>query len=100
MSYEKHWKCKPNNSCEIIGKEAFEDSSLLFGKDKKYTQHGDLDTCVEYFFFNYRQRHQKFFALGSNFWEGTEPVGHATGMSFVSLLLAYQRGNEVSCGRH
>ena len=51
-------------------------------------------------FLSHRQRHQKFFALGSNFWEGTEPVGHATGMSFVSLLLAHQRGNEVSCGRH
>ena len=50
-------------------------------------------------FLSHRQRHQKFSALGSNFWEGTEPVGHATGMSFVSLLLAHQRGNEVSCGR-
>ena len=38
--------------------------------------------------------------FGSNFWEGTDSVEHATGMFFVNPLLAYPRGNEVSCGRH
>ena len=32
----------------------------------------------------------KILRYGSNFWEGTAPVGHAGGMSFVRLLLAYQ----------
>lgn len=36
-------------------------------------------------------RRQKFFANGLNFSEGTPTVGHATGMSFVWLLLAYQK---------
>ena len=31
----------------------------------------------------------KIHRFRSNFGEGTEPVGHATGMSFVALLLAY-----------
>ena len=38
----------------------------------------------------------KIHRKGSNFWEGTEPVEHATGMSFVALLLAYLRGGRVS----
>lgn len=33
--------------------------------------------------------YQEFFAVSLNSWEGTEPVEHATGMSFVALLLAY-----------
>ena len=35
-------------------------------------------------FWSHRQRHQKFFALGSNFWEGTEADENATGI-FIGL---------------
>ena len=42
----------------------------------------------------------KILRLGSNFWEGTDSVEHATGMFFVNPLLAYLRGTKVSCGRH
>ena len=71
------------------GSEGWGFESLLAYQKKQGRTLASFLLCFS--FFGLLTTPPKILRFGSNFWEGTAPVGHATGMSFVWLLLAYQK---------